>query len=293
VALALTTDVALFERLHRRLVDAQMPTIPWSRLDASALDDGARERTRRAWSMRAAAEYRSMAVFCEMLARMPEAGVALPAITAMTRLVRDEARHTELCARVADALGGHGDAPVDARALRLYDPRMSARLFVARWTVSMFCVGESTSVALLRTLERHATDPCARAVLRAIRRDEALHDRYGRALAGALIPALSDDERVWLAGDLALSFAHYERVNAGDVPDDAEAPAAASVDLGLASPEAFARTFRRHVACVVIPAVEALGLPARAAWEHRHEAAAMLNEAQAAADDRHEASATP
>lgn len=280
----LTTDVALFARLHRRFVERATDAIPWDALDASRLDELTRERTRRAWSMRVAAEYRSMVVFCEMLARLPEAGVALPVVTAMTRVIQDESRHTELCARVADALGGHGDAPVDARALRLQTSAIPARLFVARWTVSMFCVGESSSVALLRMLERHATDACARAVLGVIRRDEALHDRFGRALARCVLPTLTEEERVWLAGDLALAFAHYERVNAGDVPEEAPEPARAEVDLGLASPESFARTFRSHVEARVIPSIEALGLPARAAWEHRAEVARSVQQAHVGAD---------
>ena len=123
---------------------------PWDALRVDGLGDAVRERLRAAWSARVAAEYRSMVVFSELLARMPEAGLPLEVSCAATRLIADEARHTEYCARLADALGGRSDATVGDDELRLADPSLSARLFVARWTASMFCVGESASVEIGR-----------------------------------------------------------------------------------------------------------------------------------------------
>lgn len=269
----------LFARLHRSLLDAHTPAIPWQALDPSVLDDETREATRRAWAARVLAEYRSLAVFTEVLARMPEAGAPLPAITSLTRLIQDEARHTELCARMAEALGGTHDCTLPPEALRVSSGRLRPALFIARQAVSMFCVGEAASVALLDELLAGVTDRCAAAVLRVIRRDERLHERYGLALARWAIARLDEDELAWLAADAALALAHYDRVNAGarrvDAEPFAEPAAPAGPDLGLRSAGRFAWAFYRKLDQDILPSLERLGLPARLAWRDRLEAERM------------------
>ena len=277
---ALGTDDKLFRALHRRHVDGAHGPPPWSSLRVDGLDDATRERLRLAWSSRVSAEYRSMVVFSELLARMPEAGLPLEVSCAASRLIADEARHTEHCARLAEALGGHAEATVTDDELRLADPSLSARLFVARWTASMFCVGESGSVGLLQALAREATDPCVRAVLADLLRDESLHDRFGWALARAVFPLLTDDEREWVGADLAFAFAHYDRQNGrslrpdgAPMPDDPDgADAYAGASHGVVAPTRFARAWYERVDAVILPGLAALGVPAYEAWALRHEA---------------------
>ncbi|WP_437791531.1 hypothetical protein [Sorangium sp. So ce693] len=84
----------------------------------------------------------------------------LEVTTAASRLLQDEARHTELCARAAEALGGNHGATLAPSDLQLPRNGLPAHLFVARWTASMFCVGESASVGILDVLQQHTTDPC-------------------------------------------------------------------------------------------------------------------------------------
>src|SRR4051794_13447744 len=89
------TSEKLFARLHRRMLDIGHPTPPWARLEA--LSPAARTE----WAARAASEYRSMVVVGELIARFPEVGLPLEVTGAAARILLDEARHTELCARVA------------------------------------------------------------------------------------------------------------------------------------------------------------------------------------------------
>ncbi|MFO0629038.1 MAG: ferritin-like domain-containing protein [Polyangiales bacterium] len=271
------TPSKLLATLHRRFLDTDRPKVPWARLDPTVLDDAEREVVRRAWAARVDAEYRSMVVFGELIARLPEAGVSLEASCAASRLLQDEARHTELCARMADALGGHPEARFDAASLRLVDG-LPAHLFVARWTASMLCVGETASVGLLQVLAARTTDPCARVVVEILLRDEILHDRFGWALAAEVLPRLGEDEREWLAADLAFTFAHYDRIDAACMrPDGAALPAEPddardrwqAKNLGVSSRESFARAFYTRLDGVILPGLHALGIPAYEAWAAR------------------------
>lgn len=278
----LGTDEKLFRAMHRRLLDGPRPVPPWHRLDPALVPEESRERVRQGWAARVEAEYRSMVVFGELIARFPEVGLPMEVSCAASRLLQDEARHTELCARVAEAFGGHDDVSLDPKHLRLVDESLPAHLFVARWTASMFCVGEAASVGLLGVLRDGATDPCVASVLDTLLRDEVMHDRFGWALARLVFPTLTDDEREWLGADLAYAFAHYDRLDAGCLrPDGGAVPAApevpeddAALALGVASRWRFAPAFYRRIDEVILPSFAALGVPAYEAWALRHEAAA-------------------
>jgi hypothetical protein len=284
-AIPLDTTERLFAKLHRRFLDRNYPAPPWDRLDPSALPAADVEIARRAWAVRAVDEYRSMVVFGELIARFAEMRLPLPVTTAASRLLQDEARHTELCARAAEALGGNEGAPLDPSDLRLSRDGLPAHLFVARWTASMFCVGESASVGILGALQRHTTDPCLRVVVGTLLRDEILHDRFGWALARLVFPRLTEDERDWLAADLAFSFAHYDRIHAdasradGEAPPEApppeapppEAPPPAGPNLGINPRPVTARAFYERLDRVILPSLAALGVPAYEAWALRVE----------------------
>jgi hypothetical protein len=277
------TNEALFRSMHRRACDDPRSPPDWDRFDPGALDPVVREELRRAWSARVVAEYRSMAVFSALIGRLPEAGMPVEVTAATARLLQDEARHTELCSRLAEALGGAHDATVAPADTRLTDESLRAELFIARWTLSMMCVGECASVGLLKALSEVAEDPCVRRVLETLLRDEVLHDRLGWALAREIVPRLSDEEREWLGADLSFSFAHYDRIHGrglrrdGDpLPDDVPRADGAEA-LGLVSSERYARAWYERLDTVIVPQICALGLPAREAWALRHEAAAAVD----------------
>jgi hypothetical protein len=274
----LGTDEALFRSLHRKYCDEVHPLPPWDKLDASALSDAAREDLRRAWSARVVAEYRSMVVFSEIIARIPEVGLPLEVSCATSRLLQDEARHTELCAQLADKLGGTQDAVLNRNDLHLADDSLNPALFVARWTVSMFCVGECASVSLLQALAREAGDPCVQRILDTLLRDEVLHDRFGWALARLVVPKLTDDEREWLSADLAFTLAHYDRANGRRMRlDGAPLPEQISREdgtqqFGLIHASTYARAWYQRLDSVILPGLKTLGLSSYEAWALRHEA---------------------
>ncbi len=266
----LGTTERLFATLHRGFMELGHEPPPWHLLRPGEYGVGDVDVARRAWASRAVAEYRSMVVFGELIARFPAMGLPLEVTSAASRLLTDEARHTELCARVADALGGHAGAELDARDLSLNRDDLPAHLFVARWVSSMFCVGETASVGILQVLLDHTRDPCIEAVLRILLRDEILHDRFGWALARLVLPRLSDDEQEWLAADLAQTFAYYDRSHGASSEDDGDLPH----HLGLAPASARSAAFRRKIDEVILPSLAKLGVPAYEAWLLRTEAPA-------------------
>jgi hypothetical protein len=278
------SNEALFRSMHRHYCDDPHTVPPWDRFDAGSLRDSVREELRRAWSARVVAEYRSMVVFSELIARLPEAGLALEVSCAASRLLSDEARHVDLCANLADRLGGSADATVSRADLRFSDEGLSAELFVARWTLSMMCVGECASVALLRALADAAEDPCVSQVLDTLYRDEVLHDRFGWALAREIVPALNEEQREWLSADLAFSFAHYDRIHGrrmrkdGDALPEAKTRTDGGDQLGLVAPETYARAWYQRLDTVILPGIRSLGLAANEAWALRNEAAAVLDQ---------------
>jgi len=249
----------VIDKLHRKIAEAGYPTPPWDALDAGRFDDHVRARVAAEWEVRARSEARSLVVFASLVPRFTEIGLPIAVTSAASRLLADEARHTELCLRLAGALGGRDSLQLGPDERTIPDEGLPAHLFVARWTVSMFCIGEAASVGMLDELVAQATDPCVRVVAQILASDEHLHDRFGWDLAERVIPTLRDDERAWLEVDLVRGFRHYAAVNGGDGP-------AIAPQLGAPAKQLLARAFTRRIDDVILPSLEALGLRARDAW---------------------------
>ena len=71
-----------------------------------------------AWQLRTLDEYRSQVGFTELLMELTELGCAFDTLTAAVRVVRDEARHVELCRRLVVALGGTDEIPGEPKWVR-------------------------------------------------------------------------------------------------------------------------------------------------------------------------------
>ncbi len=233
--------MTLIEKLHRQIADRGYPAPPWDQL---AVADDARAQLAVEWELRARSEARSLIVFASLLPRFAEMAMPLEVTSATSRLLADEARHTELCLQLAGALGGCDSLDLAPGERSIPDEGLPAHLFVARWTVSMFCIGESSSVGMLEALAEETVDPCASVVIATLLRDERLHDLFGWDLAERVIPRLRPDEREWLNRDLVHGLRHYAGLSRG-------APA---------------RAFGKRLDDVILPNLEALGLRARDAW---------------------------
>jgi hypothetical protein len=177
---------------------------------------------------------------------------------------------------MSERLGGPASVSLPPEDLVFHSRRLPPDLFFARFAISNFCIGESSSVAQLQASAASDMDPCVTAVIDTLLRDEILHDRFGWALASLVLPRLDDDERTGLGADLAIAFAFYEHHHAGRLRCDGAAslppPAPDVPNLGVLPEITQARAFYERIEQEILPRLDTLGLPAYEAWALRGEA---------------------
>jgi len=228
----------------------------------------------RAWTLRAEEEYRSAAVFAEIVAACLDTGAPVDVVGALARIVGDEIAHATLCLDLAARLG----APAPVASL----DRVRARLAVhagdrAVQALSLLlfegAVGESVSVRLFRAGRRAAREPCTRAALGAILRDEARHSTICWLASAELLATLPAAARGALEEDLARSLGGFEQSAA--LPALQSLEAGRSVDpalreLGVLSYEDRVEAFYAGIERVALPRLARLGFDAPRLWADRY-----------------------
>lgn len=224
------------------------------------------------WRARMVNEHESSAVFAALATQLREAGLGASA-RACEGFAAEERRHGELCGAVVEALGGDARA----RARRHPDlpthPDVDRREAALRNVLSVCCLSETVAVALIgaERLEMPAGE--LRDLLTRIYADEVGHARFGWAMLRDLAPALDDAARARLGAYLALAFAHLESHELAHLPREAAPPPEAAA-LGLCHGGDARALFFDVVRDVIVPGLEALGLPASRAWAIRRAHAA-------------------
>lgn len=164
-----------FEKAHRDFVGLE-------EMDVSSLSktysERELERGRKAFVLRALDEQRSLLAFSELLAELAEARAPIDVIGSLTRVVRDEARHVDLCGRLVESLGGFGSDAPEPHWVRS-DKRIPLKRRILKTIVGSLCVGETVSIAMIRGVRDHASDPLAHEVLTQMLTDESFHSRFG------------------------------------------------------------------------------------------------------------------
>jgi hypothetical protein len=166
-----------FERFDPRGYDAQ--TLAWAR---------------ESWELRTLDEYRSQVGFTEFLLELTELGCAFDTLTAAVRVVRDEARHVELCRRLVNALGGSDVIPGEPSWVRS-DQTESLRVRVLQTLTGSLCIGETLSTALLAATRDVTVDALTKEVVTALTRDESFHSQLGWTLLEQLWPVANAKEK--------------------------------------------------------------------------------------------------
>lgn len=277
-AVDLSETTATLGRFHRKLMDrGQAPR--WETFDRGRYDAALVERARREWAHRAVAEYQSTAQFAQLLHRLTRLGAPLELIGAACRLPLDECRHAELCAKMAELLGGRASHPVTTDGLALFEGEEArgGELFACVMTVlTVCCFGETLSVPMLEALHVVATDEVPARVAQIIGADEGYHASFGWEALSWMLPRLDEAGRARLERALPASMAHFEYV-VGASPKMLERLAGGTLEigagegpnLGTLEPDEYGAIFYHTMEQEILPGLDALGLDGRGAWAAR------------------------
>jgi hypothetical protein len=250
------------------LRDAARPHVP--ELDVDPALRGVAIGT---WRARMINEHRSAVVFEALADQLDAAGLDAESVARCRSFAAEERHHGVLCGAVVHALGGEAlaeeppDAPVPAHA------DVDAREAALRNLLSICCLSETIAVALIGLEREQLPEGPLHTLLTEIWADECGHANFGwRRLPGLVPDDPAARERV---GDyLAVAFAHLEAHELAHLPDRDPPPGGAA--LGLCSGSEARVLLQATVDEVIIPTLEAHGLPARRAWEQRHTVSAGL-----------------
>jgi hypothetical protein len=259
---------------HAHIVAPRRGEIRWEAFDRAPYASAPLGRAAAEWRERARQEYASLALFTELASQVHLLGAPLDWSGALARMIADEVRHTELCARFADLLEPGAAIEIDENELHLPVLDASLRAHVRGTVLAAFCIGETLSGRFFRRCLRAATVPLARDVVRTIVDDETFHGRVGWELLALLLRGEGDPtfprERHALGAGLRELFAHYRSL-CGATRGEAWAANAAEAppepNFGTLTPEGYARSFFEGMREDVVPGLVALGLTeAEEAW---------------------------
>lgn len=251
-----------FARAHRSATRRVASELDLSRIGARLAADE-RRAARALWEARLRDEQRAVVAMSQLVADLARAGAPVDVLGAGAALVHDEARHVEICAAVAEALDP--SSPLDARPPYMPPHGTSdLRRRVVLSVVSLLCVGETLSAAMLAEARDACVDPAIDAALIELLRDESIHARFGWWWLDTEMGGLTEDEARAVESMLRRLFSDLEASLAHGVEDRAPAP-------GAASAGARATAFRRVVADSIVPRLERHGVEAGRAWQERRQ----------------------
>jgi len=236
---------------------------------AVAVDPVLRDAALATWRGRMINEHSSAPVFEGLARQLAAADAGAAWVAEVQSMAAEERHHGVLCGAVVEALGGAAVAQVaepSALPEHLDVDRLEA---VTRNLLSVCCLSETVAVALIGAERLEMPEGPLRALLSTILADEVGHARLGWRWLTAIQPQLDAERRARLGAYLAVAFDHLVTHElALLVPGGPVAP-----ELGLCDGGAARTLFMATVTDVIVPRLEDLGLPARAAWDARHAAA--------------------
>jgi hypothetical protein len=210
--------------------------MPWGTLDVSAFSPAEIAAARAGWTDLALQEYAAAATQAHVLGLALRARAPIDVSAMLTQFPFDEIVHTEICARMAEELGGATrlEYPTDEVFPSPSAGRGTPLLQAAKAVAWEFCVGETLSLGMLRTHHRTAQQPLLRDVWGRLRKDEAAHARFGWLFLEWALPALSAGDRRELGATVARAVKRIEQIHekVHAQPDEAFAPIGVFGSLG-------------------------------------------------------------
>ena len=201
--LDLDGGVPAIRRLYQRAVRAAWDPatdIPWDQADPSRYTEAERDAGRVYWSRRAWSEYGAISESPAMQLRYVLEGREADLSLFWAIRTQEEVRHTEVCAQMAESLGGYHLQPSDeelkaiAGALGTRDRVLNLAHPLEVTIAGLVCVAETVVYDVFVQLVRKVTDPVAKQIFRLILRDEVRHCEFGWEYLAHRVPQMSSDE---------------------------------------------------------------------------------------------------
>jgi hypothetical protein len=163
-----------------RKLRPEVEALPWGTLDPREHGEKDLADARGHWTLAAFQEQRTAAACAETVRALLACRAPLDLVAVASRFPLDEVVHVEMCARVAEELGGGTPIKYDPRRLAPAPDRDDPPILqAAEMIVAAYCVGEAFSVPVLRGTWHAARHPLLKGVLGIIVKDEAAHGTFG------------------------------------------------------------------------------------------------------------------
>ncbi len=235
----------------------EVEALPWGTLEPARHAPGDLVDARGHWTLAAFQEQRTGAACAEALRALLACRAPIDLVAAASRFPLDEIVHVEMCARVAEELGGGMPIHHDPRRLAPMPDRDEPPLLqAAELIVAAFCVGEAFSVPVLRGTWHATRHPLLREVLGIIVRDEATHGAFGWTFLDWAADRLAPHrERLALIARLAIDEFTANHLEIERMPDTE-----AGRDLGWMEPAPYLALGRRSMAEHVVRPLRRRGI---------------------------------
>ncbi|HJL04749.1 MAG TPA: hypothetical protein RMH85_05270 [Polyangiaceae bacterium LLY-WYZ-15_(1-7)] len=249
-----------FATTHARFTEVD--AFDWAALGAEVEDAKVRDRGRRSFELRALDEQRSLLAFTELLGELCEAGAPIDVIGSLTRVVRDEALHVDLCDRVVKALGGWDDRAPEPRWVRS-NKKLPLKRRILATVLGSLCVGETISVHMIKGVRAHASDATTHAVLTRMLADESFHSRFGWWWLESM--PLEGEDAKWARAYLARLLPSVAK-SLAPMQAPKKKPHVYS-PFGSMAPEERREAFDAAMHGTILPGFDRAGLEATAIWK--------------------------
>ncbi len=224
-----------------------------------------REAAIATWRGRMINEHSSSRVF-EGLARQFAAAGIDDLVGEVRGFASEERRHGVLCGAVVEALGGEAIAEVPAKdAYPEHEDASSPLEAALRNMLSICCLSETVAVALIGAERIEMPDGELRELLTGIYSDEVGHSRFGWRTLGRLSPTLDQGTKDRLGDYLEVAFESLVEHELAHLPESSQPPPE-GVAYGLCSGSDARKLFFDTVTQIIVPGLEAHGIPAGRAW---------------------------
>lgn len=247
---------------------------PWSAFRQAEYPDAALAMARDLWLGLARGEYGAVGLFSKVAAGLTRLGAPLDFVHAAAQASTDEARHAELCLRMAGLCSdGDVELALEGPELDLILAPLANGLDLDLTMIRGVAVSETLATALLTACQRRATERLSKSVLTTLVGDEVHHARLGWYYLAERAPHWSLAERQLLADATAEAVTRIEQ----EFWVGRDAPRGASTaarSLGILDSKAQRAVVRDAMENEILPGLDALGLGASKAWSIRPRARA-------------------